>query len=362
MENNISCELLSNLYLWNTDNTFLWINLLLGYVVNCSQICIFEILTTPQREDYTPHSRCELLSNLYLWNTDNTPPWWLLLSRAVVNCSQICIFEILTTPDGFHLTIKMTLWIALKFVSLKYWQHPVVFFDYDAFVVNCSQICIFEILTTPHPRRGRSGRGLWIALKFVSLKYWQHPFTRRKDKRRRCELLSNLYLWNTDNTRTRYIGEAGPLWIALKFVSLKYWQHPSVSSTVALHSCELLSNLYLWNTDNTPRRAILKAVAVVNCSQICIFEILTTPYQTNVLIPKSLWIALKFVSLKYWQHHGRLNGKDLVSCELLSNLYLWNTDNTDYTADNTGGFVVNCSQICIFEILTTPQVVYFIEF
>ena len=165
----------------------------------------------------------------------------------------------------------------------------------------CFQICIFGPLKTTHSERKLIGR--------------------------RCDLLSNLYLWTIENnpfqahllvlfvvicfqicifgplktTKDEKISRNDLLWFAFKFVSLDHWKQ-----------------LYYF---------LYYAYYVVICFQICIFGPLKTTVNFALSNAGQLWFAFKFVSLDHWKQrfilYSSLNG----CCDLLSNLYLWTIEN-----------------------------------
>ena len=107
-----SCELLSNLYLWNIRNSKIFIFTHSNYVVNCFLIYIFEISETANNYIKEKPNGCELLSNLYLWNIRNSLYPFLIYLWTVVNCFLIYIFEISETADIRGKTNNTMLWIA----------------------------------------------------------------------------------------------------------------------------------------------------------------------------------------------------------------------------------------------------------
>ena len=316
---------------------------------------------------------CELLSNLYLcvgfYNVTTLKTIW----KLVVNCFQICIFvsDFTTHADG--LVHRERLWIAFKFVSLCRILQPSPSFTLTVTVVNCFQICIFVSDFTTRLRTFGSTMKLWIAFKFVSLCRILQPAYIRKRLQYRCELLSNLYLcvgfYNLNLTNNERAAVVNCFQICI-FVSdfttwSRWWQQRS--------GCELLSNLYLCVGFYNTLQVEDNSQEVVNCFQICIFVSDFTTLWKSFKIPFKLWIAFKFVSLcRILQRaaypamaRGVVNCFQIcifvsdfttftlkwdfhTSCELLSNLYLcvgfYNLSNQD-TPKLT---VVNCFQICIF--------------
>ena len=147
------CDLLSNLYLWTIENNDERNANLVDFVVICFQICIFGPLKTTFVLFLWFWPGCDLLSNLYLWTIENN--------------------------DFFTIIYGFVLWFAFKFVSLDHWKQRRVLRCFRGSVVICFQICIFGPLkTTANPN-------------ITAMK--------------RCDLLSNLYLWTIENNRIYYV-------------------------------------------------------------------------------------------------------------------------------------------------------------
>ena len=84
------------------------------------QICIFDILNTAAGDFKTVQISCDSLSNLYLWHikySTHLKGWEL---ETVVIRFQICIFDILNTACSKITASFLELWFAFKFVSLTY--------------------------------------------------------------------------------------------------------------------------------------------------------------------------------------------------------------------------------------------------
>ena len=270
---------------------------------------------------------CDLLSNLYLWTIGNN------------------IIQILPIPH--------VLWFTFKFVSLNHWKQHIVYGGVfnkscdllsnlylwtignnsaptrriELLVVIYFQICIFEPLETTSIAALSWPLSLWFTFKFVSLNHWKQPKSTICPKRRSCDLLSNLYLWTIGNNfacnETRRFGVviyfqicifeplettllsqadfSSLLWFTFKFVSLNHWKQ-----------------LIRLASSVTP---------VVIYFQICIFEPLETTYADDTIYGRRLWFTFKFVSLNHWKQQNERNGNWKLSCDLLSNLYLWTIGN-----------------------------------
>ena len=244
---------------------------------------------------------------------------------------------------------SLRLWIAFKFVSLYRmtqqildahsshfccellsnlylcigWHSPWAFPGHALWVVNCFQICIFVSDDTARHTHNLCLAELWIAFKFVSL----YRMTQRKAAggtgKVSCELLSNLYLcigWHSEKTRRKIeelvvncfqicifvsddtagtldFARVRQLWIAFKFVSLYRMTQHDILAVHVLHSCELLSNLYLCIGWHSLLATMDLRLRVVNCFQICIFVSDDTAVNGSYHLDVVLWIAFKFVSL-----------------------------------------------------------------
>ena len=118
--NLVSCDSLSNLYLWHIKYSSCQQKLFLTFVVIRFQICIFDILNTAHKNGYAKILCCDSLSNLYLWHIKYSRKDRRNVSTTVVIRFQICIFDILNTAHSPNLLIDVRLWFAFKFVSLTY--------------------------------------------------------------------------------------------------------------------------------------------------------------------------------------------------------------------------------------------------
>ena len=94
-----------------------------------------------------------------------------------------------------------------------------------------------------------------------------------------------------------------------------------------LIGCDSLSNLYLWHIKYSQRRSQYRILEVVIRFQICIFDILNTVHPST--------------------------STNFLSCDSLSNLYLWHIKYSEGDFYNTFTAVVIRFQICIFDILNT---------
>ena len=227
-------------------------------------------MTQRQNEKDNINTRCELLSNLYL-----CIGWHSVLSTKcpiffVVNCFQICIF---VSDD----TAQLQMWFeagSCELLSNLYlcigWHSVLAALRGSKMVVNCFQICIFVSDDTALIIVFALLALLWIAFKFVSLyRMTQHTVTINV-----LEGVVNCFqicIFVSDDTAISIRG-------------------------LLVSSCELLSNLYLCIGWHSGLLCIERCNVVVNCFQICIFVSDDTA--------------------------KRVINQRLLSCELLSNLYL----------------------------------------
>ena len=168
-----------------------------------------------------------------------------------------------------------------------------------------------------------------------------------------CELLSNLYLRHIENNPHEKTDREAALWIAFELVSSSYWKQPLRLYNGALHSCELLSNLYLRHIENNSASYSVTLAGVVNCFRTCIFVILKTTVYYWFAYFGELWIAFELVSSSYWKQHICRIHLYGARCELLSNLYLRHIENNSEKINDYEYNVVNCFRTCIFVILKT---------
>ena len=88
----------------------------------------------------------------------------------------------------------------------------------------------------------------------------------------------------------------------------------------------------------------------MNCFHFCIFELSKASSRLISPNPQRLWIAFIFVSLNYQKHHGDVPFDAVISCELLSFLYLWTIKSIGLFRPQVSSCVVNCFHFCIFEL------------
>ena len=134
------------------------------------------------------------------------------------------------------------LWFAFKLVSLNHWKQQAEYQVNGIGVVICFQISIFEPLETTRKTASVFTRKLWFAFKLVSLNHWKQQYTEPYENQKRCDLLSNQYLWTIGNNLTNNWSVAQVLWFAFKLVSLNHWKQLQQSNVFGTKSCDLLSN------------------------------------------------------------------------------------------------------------------------
>ena len=135
------------------------------------------------------------------------------------------------------------------------------------------QICIFDILNTATNSSLRSGCC--------------------------CDSLSNLYLWHIKYSFKNE--EQAYNWVVIRFQICIFdiLNTANIKILVCAHSCDSLSNLYLWHIKYSGEAVVKLRREVVIRFQICIFDILNTAPFTIQPVSHSLWFAFKFVSLTY---------------------------------------------------------------
>ena len=94
------------------------------------------------------------------------------MTKTVVICFQISIFEPLNTASRGFAALEVLLWFAFKLVSLSHWIQQKRKFQHQPYVVICFQISIFEPLNTAAADAEYKRNLLWFAFKLVSLSHW----------------------------------------------------------------------------------------------------------------------------------------------------------------------------------------------
>ena len=139
----------------------------------CFQISIFEPLETTNNNIRGIKIRLWFAFKLVSLNH-----WKQQVARggilgSVVICFQISIFEPLETTSQEKRDLRFGLWFAFKLVSLNHWKQRKSGSKVCADVVICFQISIFEPLETTKFRNTILSLSLWFAFKLVSLNHWK---------------------------------------------------------------------------------------------------------------------------------------------------------------------------------------------
>ena len=114
---------------------------------------------------------------------------------------------------------------------------------------------------------------LWIAFSFVSLIYRTQPWQPATPTSICCELLSVLYLWYTGHNKNECHNGYQYVVNCFQFCIFDIPDTTNSNLVILRLSCELLSVLYLWYTGHNHATFLKKFFFVVNCFQFCIFDI-----------------------------------------------------------------------------------------
>ena len=194
---------------------------------------------------------------------------------------------------------------------------------FNCHVVNCFQNCTFIQGFTVKKKSFRCDPELWIAFRIVLL---------YKDSQSQFLFNSYSYVVNCFQNCTfiqgftvliNFIKTVLLLWIAFRIVLL--YKDSQFTSFHVLNSwcCELLSELYFYTRIHSHVSKFWGQPMVVNCFQNCTFIQGFTVDFDEALLTYVLWIAFRIVLLyKDSQSFGRYNA-DIISCELLSELYFY---------------------------------------
>ena len=142
-------------------------------VVICFQISIFEPLKTAYIFRYIIYTELWFAFKLVSLNHWKQLFIVVIFLTIVVICFQISIFEPLKTAFWIYNTFNTLLWFAFKLVSLNHWKQHFLIFYFNAIVVICFQISIFEPLKTALFNNTHYPILLWFAFKLVSLNHWK---------------------------------------------------------------------------------------------------------------------------------------------------------------------------------------------
>ena len=160
-------------------------------IVICFQISIFELQKTARTLKKLLSSLLWFAFKLVSLSYRRQLCWREYTRYKVVICFQISIFELQKTAIEGTAPLQAELWFAFKLVSLSYRRQLMRPQKLTRPVVICFQISIFELQKTARSAGGVSWKRLWFAFKLVSLSYrrqlqiitYHLPFC--------CDLLSN---------------------------------------------------------------------------------------------------------------------------------------------------------------------------
>ena len=157
----------------------------------CFQISIFEPLETARF--LQPFCAFLLWFAFKLVSLNHWKQLFLthIFESYVVICFQISIFEPLETAKRIKRIQGNWLWFAFKLVSLNHWKQLRSSLVLTRVVVICFQISIFEPLETAINSLSVRIYSLWFAFKLVSLNHWKQRLSRNKIRLNCCDLLSN---------------------------------------------------------------------------------------------------------------------------------------------------------------------------
>ena len=168
-----------------------------------------------------------------------------------------------------------------------------------------------------------------------------------------CELLSEFSIFDTNNNHSVHHRFRG--------IVVNCFQN-SVSliptTTIHLHkhqtlSCELLSEFSIFDTNNNKEINEAQRSAVVNCFQNSVSLIPTTTFLHVLLANDRLWIAFRIQYLWYQQQLWLTTWYIAFRCELLSEFSIFDTNNNWPVIYLDRLQVVNCFQNSVSLIPTT---------
>ena len=132
----------------------------------------------------------------------------------------------------------------------------------------------------------------------------------------------------TTNVYRRYLNAL--LWIAFRIQYLWYQQQHFLALPIASDRCELLSEFSIFDTNNNTFLWRCSYRMVVNCFQNSVSLIPTTTESVTVCSTASLWIAFRIQYLWYQQQLPAVSEGDVISCELLSEFSIFDTNNNSH--------------------------------
>ena len=143
---------------------------------------------------------------------------------------------------------------------------------------------------------------LWIAFKlYFYIGLWQLWVTNSVFPNS-CELLSNCIFISVFDNWSRLAWLPISLWIAFKlYFYIGLWQRGG-DMTIAIASCELLSNCIFISVFDNYRCKYLEQLPVVNCFQIVFLYRSLTTCKCLWPVKRRLWIAFKlYFYIGLWQ-------------------------------------------------------------
>ena len=401
----MSCELLSEFSIFDTNNNLFFLNKNVFIVVNCFQNSVSLIPTTTFfwwisgvtwlwiafRIQYLWYQQqliaiglqtgycCELLSEFSIFDTNNNQLNLTVIFVRVVNCFQNSVSLIPTTTIWDWKCSVCLLWIAFRIQYLWYQQQRFAHQPSWPFVVNCFQNSVSLIPTTTGSLVNTTSLMLWIAFRIQYLWYQQqHAYIIIKAITC-CELLSEFSIFDTNNNPDVYadIGvevvncfqnsvsliptttlrklwaNLKELWIAFRIQYLWYQQQLHQSSCPLMQRCELLSEFSIFDTNNNLQTKEKICYTVVNCFQNSVSLIPTTTWNSHKTGKCQLWIAFRIQYLWYQQQLPMSIEHAFPCCELLSEFSIFDTNNNVSHSSGTPQSVVNCFQNSVSLIPTT---------
>ena len=146
------------------------------------------------------------------------------------------------------------------------------------------------------------------------------------------------------------------LWIAFSSLYLRCYSQLISLQSNCIMSCELLSVLYICGVIHSLYLLGLISLWVVNCFQFFIFAVLFTVNSQKCYFAQVLWIAFSSLYLRCYSQFLIYFFTFVVSCELLSVLYICGVIHSNLFAIPLFVKVVNCFQFFIFAVLFTVKI------
>ena len=145
----------------------------------------------------------------------------------------------------------------------------------------CELLSILYLCSVKHNKRIKKEGvlPLWIAFNFVSLQCETQLTTKTNSYLHvvNCFQFCIFAVWNTTILSLRSLPLQ--LWIAFNFVSLQCETQQNKPFHLTAAGCELLSILYLCSVKHNSAPNSYSLLLVVNCFQFCIFAVWNTTYR-----------------------------------------------------------------------------------